>query len=831
MGTLSLVSEYLKDLEECMDDGDSRVAKEAKLFDALKHKSVVIEVDNKKIAIFTKTPLWAFGEPLMRYSLPCKVDGEGAWDAELDLADSTNYVTEKVLENMGFVHDLEECMDDGDSRVAKEAKLFNALEHKSVVIEVDNQKITIFTKATLRAFGEPFIRYSLPCKVDGQGAWDAELDLADSVNYVTEKVLENMGFVHVSLSDYGRKMVNDVNVEIHGVKFKADFVVLDYVNEGEPSILFGRDFLATTKSQLSEEVVKMGKANRNKGYNINKLTPLPSLRLEEIPPTSTIPPQPIYHPLTPKQKDKMKEKKLDEILKGKERLNKKKFSEEDKVGIIKHGLHKKMCDPENYVLPVKINGVVEMVALVDTGASAMGEVKNVRIQIGYQAYVVDLLILDILVDLELPLLLGRPFFRTCGAIIDMGRGEDDWLGSFEVGRDEDGNVKYGLVAPSFIDIEDDIERVLAMEAYFNPFKNVIVFKKLVDFLGSLPMQLKNLDWGNEGYETYKKVDGDEDWHARFEIVTPSGRKFNRAFKTKTTTRKLSGKFKTEDVFRSFGVPRVANRHLFDGYGFEDTLREMMKLEYIYKGDGDIFVDYSWERALSIDNEIYLEWVWEFFSTLYLDKDVDRNNLMKEKCIWFRLCGHEHILTLPEFAIVLGLFTEDEEMMQKRDLWMMSTSEESRRVNLAWIIADHLYKHASGTKENSVICAGHYVTKIACFLGYYVDDEIKKCSKLIDCEYWISKMLADELDVENTCLKKETEMPTQAEEGSSEPRQEHGGLNSSWGDWNASLRGSYGLGGDDYFTSAMPDFGGSSSGYAVGGSSRGAGFNDDDDMDE
>ncbi|GKD58790.1 hypothetical protein Tco_1296299, partial [Tanacetum coccineum] len=222
------------------------------------------------------------------------------------------------------------------------------------------------------------------------------------------------------------------------------------------------------------------------------------------------------------------------------------------------GLPKKMCDLGNYVLPVKINCVVDMVALVDTTTSVsvlpyslykdlglgdprpyqtnlimadntqakeMGEVKNVRIQIGYQAYVVDLLILDILVDPELPLLLGRPFLRTCGAIIDMGRdmlsfemdGEDDWLGSFEVGRDEDGNVKYGSVAPSFIDIEDDMERALAMEAYFNPFKN--------------------------------KVDGDGDWHARFEIVMPSGRKFNRAFKTKTTTRKLSGKFKTEDILR------------------------------------------------------------------------------------------------------------------------------------------------------------------------------------------------------------------------------------------------------------------------------------------
>nr|GFC11961.1 hypothetical protein [Tanacetum cinerariifolium] len=44
--------------------------------------------------------------------------------------------------------------------------------------------------------------------------------------------------------------------------------------------------------------------------------------------------------------------------------------------------------------------------------------------------------------------------------------------------------------------------------------------------------------------------------------------------------------------RSFGVPRVANWHLFESYGFEDTLQEMMKLEYIYEGDGDVFVDYS-----------------------------------------------------------------------------------------------------------------------------------------------------------------------------------------------------------------------------------------------
>ncbi|GJY93226.1 putative ribonuclease H-like domain-containing protein [Tanacetum coccineum] len=247
-----------------------------------------------------------------------------------------------------------------------------------------------------------------------------------------------------------------------------------------------------------------------------------------------------------------------------------------------------MCDPGNFVLSVKVIGTIEMNALADMGASvsvlsyclfmnlglgdpkpynsnltmaentqaAMGEVKNVRIQIGYQPYLVDVFIFDIPVDKELPLLLGRPILRTCGAVIDIGRDilfidhgvirhtyfpkprakayldnfaqeeADDWLSCFEVGRDEDGNPKYGPVAPLFLDIKDDMERALAMDAYFNPFKNIIVFKKLIDFLGSLPVQLKNTDWGNEGYGTYKKVEGDEAWHAKFEVTNPSGRKFH-----------------------------------------------------------------------------------------------------------------------------------------------------------------------------------------------------------------------------------------------------------------------------------------------------------------
>ena len=67
-------------------------------------------------------------------------------------------------------------------------------------------------------------------------------------------------------------------------------------------------------------------------------------------------------------------------------------------------------------------------------------------------------------------------------------------------------------------------------------------------------------------------------------------------------------------------------------GFEEILKEMMKREYIHD-DGDTFTDYSWERALNIDGDVYPEWCLEFFSTFYFERDVSRNALMKEKCIW------------------------------------------------------------------------------------------------------------------------------------------------------------------------------------------------------
>ena len=287
-----------------------------------------------------------------------------------------------------------------------------------------------------------------------------------------------------------------------------------------------------------------------KGESSSK--PTPSLKVPP-PPKETIDEAKCVEEITTKFKELLHEKPilhvlehyahyrklLDEISVEKMKLDKKSMVEEEEEEKVKDkGLPKKKEDPGNCLIPLKVNGNPAINVLADTGASvsvipyklykllelgracpsndvllmadntmarAYGKVKNVRLQIGFQTYLCDFLILHVPIDKEMPMLVGRTFFSTCGAINDIGKGtmeiddgvarriyhakkrnkiladegsdDEDWLDMFDIGHDSEGNPKYGFTAPSFKHIKDDMERALAMENYFNPFKNIIVYKK------------------------------------------------------------------------------------------------------------------------------------------------------------------------------------------------------------------------------------------------------------------------------------------------------------------------------------------------------------------
>ncbi|GJW10896.1 hypothetical protein Tco_1576723 [Tanacetum coccineum] len=191
--------------------------------------------------------------------------------------------------------------------------------------------------------------------------------------------------------------------------------------------------------------------------------------------------------------------------------------------------------------------------------------------------------------------------------------------------------------------------------------------------------------------------------------------------------------------KGFGIPRVPSWTLFYGYNFEETLKNKMKYEYLHN-DGYVFIDYSWEKALSIYGDVYPEWCLEFFSK---------------------------VLTLPEFAILSRLYEEgelnhrlfaihftklevDDKLFNHEVFWQRigsptSTNPRTSLIKEPLMRIVHKLMHSPGLKENSLICGGHYVTKIAHSLGYLNEEEVAKCSEPIKYETWKTKILANELD--------------------------------------------------------------------------------------
>ncbi|GJT06141.1 DNA-directed DNA polymerase [Tanacetum coccineum] len=348
------------------------------------------------------------------------------------------------------------------------------------------------------------------------------VNVMDVIDAKEKDMLNIVGFMRLNYGDYGRKMVKDVRVGIHGYVVQANFVMVDYVNEGEPSINKDVD---TLLENLVENMVEVGNTS-GKLVKMEKILEALERKYQELEEK-----KPIVEVL---KNYMVYRNKLDEVLMGRARLENKDHMEEDRERIVEKGLPKKLSDPGNFVLPVRVNGVTHLSALVDTRASVSVLPYSLYKNFGLdnpRPYHSNLTMTD------------NTQAKAMGEIDQ----DEDSLGCFELGRDEDENQKYGLIAPSFLEIKDEMERALGMEGYFNPFKNIIVFKKLIDFLGSLPVQLKSIDWGSKGYGVYKKTEGDGVWHAKFEVITPSGRKFTMGFKTKETKRKLSDKFTSEDI--------------------------------------------------------------------------------------------------------------------------------------------------------------------------------------------------------------------------------------------------------------------------------------------
>ncbi|GJR79391.1 MAK10-like protein [Tanacetum coccineum] len=121
--------------------------------------------------------------------------------------------------------------------------------------------------------------------------------------------------------------------------------------------------------------------------------------------------------------------------------------------------------------------------------------------------------------------------------------------SYPVGIIKDVEVHIGKLKllndsmKDFLDYHLPGEWKISRDAEINPFKDVLVFGRMVEFLGAIPINLKNNMWGSEinnpiNWNKPPKK-GDEAWHAKIRLIDPDGEEFTKTLRSISTTRKLS----------------------------------------------------------------------------------------------------------------------------------------------------------------------------------------------------------------------------------------------------------------------------------------------------
>ncbi|GJV53330.1 MAK10-like protein [Tanacetum coccineum] len=145
----------------------------------------------------------------------------------------------------------------------------------------------------------------------------------------------------------------------------------------------------------------------------------------------------------------------------------------------------------------------------------------------------------------------RSIFRVKG--VDLGEEEAPYwttLGKRESYKPRPSSDGIGAQTPyyvrkDFLDCYLPGEWEIARDAKINPFKDVLVFRRMVEFLGALPINLKGNMWESkdliENPINWDKPpkDGDGAWHAKIRIIGLDGEEFTKTLQSIPTTRKFS----------------------------------------------------------------------------------------------------------------------------------------------------------------------------------------------------------------------------------------------------------------------------------------------------
>nr|GEV87075.1 hypothetical protein [Tanacetum cinerariifolium] len=343
--------------------------------------------------------------------------------------------------------------------------------------------------------------------------------------------------------------------------------------------------------------------------------------------------------------DKYK-KLLDEICLDKMKLDgeMKEEEEEAKIRIKGEALIEKE-DPRAFVILIRLEAKINLNALADTGFD---------INVGVTAIIAKFLILDLSIDRDTPILVGRGFLYTCGRILntiemitstfdgiyhqtfraakpslDTVESDSDNEEDYGIQRNNFRAPMYGSKHAKYLNCHDQLDSSIVLQEVLK----ICVWKKVVNFLGSLLVALQHLDWKPEYMRNY--------W-------------CNQAIKSQYNTRL------DQLLPRLIYSPCVVDWNVLNQMGCGEAIDEMLIIKlFVASKNEEMFTSEAWTNAFNINEPIYSELCHKFYSTYEFNEVYADDDLRTKKIIKFRLCGRAFSWTLLEFAKRLGLYHSEE----------------------------------------------------------------------------------------------------------------------------------------------------------------------------
>ncbi|GJU81180.1 hypothetical protein Tco_1283545 [Tanacetum coccineum] len=209
-------------------------------------------------------------------------------------------------------------------------------------------------------------------------------------------------------------------------------------------------------------------------------------------------------------------------------------------------------------------------------AEVTGRLVNVLCQVGFTTLTSKFLILEIPIDREAPIMVGRGFLDTIRGNIDIpnrilttfdgltrqtfraarsekiriAESDSDDEEDYVIKRNDMGTPIHNSRPIGYQNNTNPAENMTlsTLELVINPFKKISVWKKAISFLGSLPAKVRDVEWKPEYKGCYSNPElATGQWKTEIRLTDPYGNIYMQAFVTKPTKRKLSKFHKLSDI--------------------------------------------------------------------------------------------------------------------------------------------------------------------------------------------------------------------------------------------------------------------------------------------